>query len=123
MSVIAMVLFLPRMLQVGYEWPQFFHSMCLNFGHILFPFAVFMILLPTVLGLKTSFMRTLFDLPFFNFVSRISYSAYLIHGLVILYIANVKWYDTYYWISDLIVNSLAAIVLCLFFGTLLSVFV
>ena len=123
MAVLAMVVFLPRMLQVGYEWPQFFHSMCLNFGHILFPFAVFMVVLPIVLGIKHSFIQTLLDVPFFNFVSRISYSAYLVHGLVILYIANIKWYDTYYWISDLYVNSLAAILLCLFFGGLLSLLV
>ena len=82
-----------------------------------------MVLLPTMLGVKHSWVSTVLDTSFFNFISRISYSAYLVHGLVILYIANVRWYDTYYWISDLFTNSMAAVVLCIFFGTLLSLLV
>ena len=121
--MLSFVVFFPRMLQVGYEWPQAFHSMCLNFGHILFPFAVWMVILPSILGVKHSFIQTLLDVPLFNFISRISYGVYVVHGLVILYIANVKWYDTYYWLSDLYVISLAVILLSCFFGGLLSVFV
>ena len=95
--------------------------MCLAFGRILFPFAIFMIALPSILGVRKSFFQTLLEGSFFNFISRISYSTYLIHGLVILYIANIKGYDSYYWISDLFVISMATIALSFFFGTLVCV--
>ena len=119
MAVIAMVIFLPRLLQVGYEWPQAFHSMCLCFGQILFPWSIFMVILPILLGVNNSFMDTLFGNKKLIFLGKISYCCYILHGLAILYIANRKWYDTYYWVSDIFVNSLTAIVLTVFFGTIL----
>ena len=48
---------------------------------------------------------------------------YLVHGLVILYTANVKHYDTYFNITDLYVNSLAVIVITVVFGFGLNVMV
>jgi len=98
LSILAFVVFFPRLLQVGYQWPQAFHSMCLNFGRSLFPFAILMTVLPSLLGVKNTFIRTLLDKPIFNFMARISYGVYLVHGLVILYVANIKRYDTYFWI-------------------------
>lgn len=122
LAILAFVVFFPRLLQVGYKWTQAFHSMCLNFGRSLFPFAILMVTLPCLLGVKGSLIRTLLDKPIFNFIARISYGIYLVHGLVILYIANMKRYDTYFWISDLYVNSLAVIVLSCVFGLLLTLF-
>ena len=108
------------MLQVGYDWPQAFHSLCLNFGRSLFPFAIFLVVMPSMLGVKPSFIRTLLDTSFFNYLSRISYSVYLVHGLVILQVNNVKKYDTYFSILDLYITSLAVILLSCFFGTILT---
>ena len=70
--------------------------MCLNFGRSLFPFAILMTILPTLLGVKNTFIRTLLNKDTFNFLARISYGVYLVHGLVILYLANTKRYDTYF---------------------------
>ena len=119
----AFCAFFPRTLQLGMHWTQAFHSMCLNFGRILFPFAIAMVVMPSLLGIRSTFIRTLLDQPFFIFLGRISYGVYLVHGLVILYVSNVKRYDTYFWILDLYVNSLAVIVLSCFFGSLLTLFV
>lgn len=69
-----------------------------------------------MLGVKGSFFRVVLDIPFFNFLARLSYGTYLVHGLVILYISGTKRYDTYYSIIDLYINSLAVIVLSYFFG-------
>jgi peptidoglycan/LPS O-acetylase OafA/YrhL len=122
MACMSFVVFFPRMLQVGYEWPQFFHSMCLNFGRSFFPFAILLVVLPSILGIRHTFIRTLLDTPIFNFLARISYGVYLVHGLVILYIANTKRYDTYFWITDLYVNSLTVILISCLFGLVLTLF-
>lgn len=121
-SLMAFVVFFPRLLQLGYQWTQAFHSMCLNFGRILFAFNIFLTTLPSILGVKNTVIRTFLASNFFNFMARISFGVYVCHGLVILYIANTKRYDTYFWISDLYVNSLAIIVLSCVFGTLLTLF-
>lgn len=97
--------------------------MCLNFGRSLYPFAICLVILPTMLGVKGSFFRTVLDTPFFNFMSRISYCTYLFHGLVILYISGTKRYDTYFSITDLYINSLAVIVLSYFFGLVTTLLV
>jgi peptidoglycan/LPS O-acetylase OafA/YrhL len=120
---LAFMTFFPRMLQLDYVWPQWFHSFCLNFGRSLFPLATLFVVLPSILGIKGSFISTLLDQPLFNILSRFSYGAILFHGLIILYIANVKQIDTYFWISDLYVTSLAVIVLSCFFGVLMTLFV
>lgn len=119
----AFVTFFPRMLQLGYEWSQAFHSMCLNFGRSLYPFAIWLTILPSMLGVKGSFVQTLLDTWLFNFLARISYGTYLVHGLTILYISGTKRYDTYYSITDLYVNSLAVIVISYFFGLVTTLLV
>lgn len=118
----SFVTFFPRMLQEGYVWSQAFHSMCLNFGRILYPFAIFLVILPSMLGVQGSFFRTLLSSSFFTFFARISYGVYLVHGLIILYISGTKRYDTYFTILDLYVNSLAIIVLSMFFGFIVTLF-
>ncbi len=121
--IMAFVTFFPRMLQVGYEWPQAFHSMCLNFGRSLFPFAILLVVLPSMLGVQGSFFRLILDTPVFNFLSRISYGTYLVHGLAILYFSGTKKYDTYFGITDLYVNSLAVIVVSYFLGLVTTLLV
>ena len=96
--------------------------MCLNFGRSLFPFAILMTVLPSLLGVKNTFIRTLLDKTTFNFLARISYAVYLVHGLVILYVSNTKRYDTYFWISDLYVTSLAVILISCVAGLILTIF-
>lgn len=121
--ILSFVTFFPRMLQVGYLWPQWFHSMCLNFGRSLYPFGIFLAILPSLLGVEGSFFRLVLDTPFFSFLSRISYGTYLVHGLAILYFSGTKKYDTYFGITDLYVNSLAVIVVSYFFGLLTTLLV
>jgi peptidoglycan/LPS O-acetylase OafA/YrhL len=109
MCILSFVTFFPRMLQLGYDWPQWFHSMCINFGRILYPFSITLILLPTILGIKNSFFTTILDTKFFNFVSRISYGIFLIHGMVIFHINWSNKQDTYLSINNTYVNTLSAI--------------
>lgn len=63
------------------------------------------------------------DTPVFNFLSRISYGTYLVHGLPILYFSGTKKYDTYFGITDLYVNSLAVIVVSYFLGLVTTLLV
>lgn len=123
MCILAFVTFFPRALQVGYEWPQAFHSMCLTFGRILYPFAVFLIVLPTMLGVRGSFFRTVLDVKGLNMFASISYSVYLLHGMLIYYNSGIKTYDTYLNITDVYVQALSIILLSAFFGFWLTVII
>jgi peptidoglycan/LPS O-acetylase OafA/YrhL len=49
------------------------------------------------------------DTKFFNFVSRISYGIFLIHGMVIFHINWSNKQDTYLSINNTYVNTLSAI--------------
>ena len=121
--ILCFVTFFPRVLQTGSSWPQWFHSMCINFGRILYPFAITLILGPTLLGVKGSVFRTFLDTPFFNFLSRISYGVYLVHGMAIFYINWGNKADTYLSIVNAYVITIAAIVISIVFGFLLTVVV
>lgn len=121
MAILSFVTFFPRVLQLGQTWPQWFHSMCINFGRILYPFAITLILTPTILGIRHSFFRTLLDTAFFNFLSRISYGVFLVHGMVIFRINWNKKEDLYLSVISTYVTTLAAILLSCIFGLLLTV--
>lgn len=108
-------------MQLGGEWPQWFHSFCINFGRIVYPFAITLVVGPTLLGVEGSLFRTLLDTKFFNFLSRISYGVFLVHGMAIFYINWGNKTDTYLSITNTYVISLSAIILSIFFGFLLTV--
>jgi len=95
--------------------------MCINFGRILYPFAITLVLTPTILGIKSSFFRTLLDTKFFNVLSRISYGVFLVHGMVIFHINWNKKEDVYLSINNTYITTLAAIVLSCILGFLLTI--
>jgi len=120
MFILSFVTFFPRMLQTGSDWPQWFHSMCINFGRILYPFATTLIVGPSLLGVQGSFFRTLLDTRLFNFLSRISYSMYLVHGMAIFYINWGNRNDQYLSIVNTYILTLAAIAITVLFAFLLT---
>ena len=120
-AILSFVTFFPRVLQLGHTWPQWFHSMCINFGRILYPFAITLVLTQTILGIKSSFFRTLLDTKFFNVLSRISYGVFLVHGMVIFHINWNKKEDVYLSINNTYITTLAAIVLSCILGFLLTI--
>jgi len=95
--------------------------MCINFGRILYPFAITFVLTPTILGIKSSFFRTILDAKFFNILSRISYGVFLVHGMVIFRINWSRREDLYLSINNTYVTVLAAIVLSCILGFLLTI--
>lgn len=71
-------------------WSQLCHSLFLTYGKTLFVVAVSLIILPSLLGVK-SFVRSILDTKFFNFIGKISFWTYLIHLTIMsIWISSVK---------------------------------
>lgn len=79
----AFLAFIPRTLQNGGQWPQILHSLYLYFSRILFNVGLMLMLLPTLLGVKGSFVMNVLDTALFNYLGKISFCAYLIHYVVL----------------------------------------
>jgi peptidoglycan/LPS O-acetylase OafA/YrhL len=97
------VVFIPRGLQQGNKWPQAWHSIYLVFSRFVFAIGIILVILPTLLGIKNSFFRTILDTRLFNFLAKISFCVYLVHYIVLSQIISYKTYDIYYFIEDILV--------------------
>ncbi len=115
--------FIPRPLQTGSKWPQWIHSLYWSLSKPLFVIAVFMTTLPSMLGLRHSFFDLLLNTKLFMFISRISFCTYLAHLMVVYQCIYTQNHDYYYYIQDVFVRYFGVLVICLFFGFLLTLFV
>jgi peptidoglycan/LPS O-acetylase OafA/YrhL len=119
----AFVVFIPRMLQTGSQWPQIWHSLYFCFSRIIFLLGLTMVILSSLLGIKTSFFRILLDTSLFNIIAKISFCVYLVHFIVLSqYLGNFK-VDLYFNELDRFVVHCSIVVLSCFFGYLLAVVV
>jgi hypothetical protein len=55
------IIFIPRTIQVGIQWPQALHSLYLAFSYFIFVFGAFLTILPSMLSCKHSIMTFLMD--------------------------------------------------------------
>ena len=91
----SFLIFIPRTSQVGYRWSTLVNALYLTFSKILFTFGVALVILPTLLGLQ-SWVRTILDNKFTNFISKISFMMYLSHLLIIMSYTSSRKVETYY---------------------------
>jgi hypothetical protein len=113
----AFVLLIPRDLQNGNHWPQTVHSIYLSFSKIFFTFGIYLLVLPSLLGVK-NMTFFLMDTRFFNFISKISFWTYLIHYMVVEKICFEQKIDFYYSPLTILPLYITIAVVSLFFGFL-----
>lgn len=90
------VCFIPRTAQgFTHYWPQLAHSLYLTYGKTLFVFSLSIIILPSLLGIKT-FVRFIMDTDFFNVIAKISFCTYLIHLTLLMHWFTTRTIDEYW---------------------------
>lgn len=117
------LLILPRDLQVGHQWGQIWHSLYLCFSRLIICICILMFTLPTLLGIKNSFFRTVLDTTLFNILAKISFCTYLIHYMIITQTVASQTYDIYYNLLDVFTQFHANLFLSCFFGFLMTIIV
>jgi peptidoglycan/LPS O-acetylase OafA/YrhL len=120
LALMAFVTFIPRFLQIGYVWPQIWHSLYASFSKITFVFGVICTILPTVLGFNYSFLNLLLTAKIFHFIARISFCTYLVHLMVIYQFIYTRSADFYYNVTDIFVIYMGLLVVSLAFGFLMT---
>ena len=93
--IMAFILLIPRTLQVGYVWPQFVESMFLTFSKTGFVVGLSLTITPSLLGVPSK-VAFFMDTKFFNFISKVSFWAYLIHYMVLMRTDYLQMTDFYY---------------------------
>lgn len=93
----AFIILIPRTLQLGktYTWPQTLHSIFLACSKVVFVIGLYIMILPSLLGVK-NMTFFLLDTKFFNVTSKISFWTYLIHFMVVEYFSYSQKVDFYY---------------------------
>ena len=102
-AIMLFLIFIPRTLQVGTEWPQELHSLYQATAKVFFVGALSLMLMPSLSGSKQSIVRFLMDTNFFNFIAKISFCTYLIHLTVLNIWLQSRTYDRYYTIVPIFV--------------------
>jgi peptidoglycan/LPS O-acetylase OafA/YrhL len=121
--LMAFIVFIPRFLQIGYNWPQIIHSLYYAFSKPIFLSGLLLVVTPTLLGYRKSFFNTILTAKLFHFISRISFCTYLVHLLVITQFIYTIVIDTYYNTLDVFVTYLGLLALSLFFGLLTTLII
>ena len=80
-----------------------------------------MTILPSCLGITHSFFNLILNAKVFVFIARISFGTYLVHLLIIDYFFADRTYDLYYTTPDLFAIYFGLLVLCLFFGFIVTI--
>lgn len=119
----SLMVFIPRNIQTGSNWPQLANSLYWGFSRAIFVLGTILTILPTILGHTTSFFNLILTSKLLHFIARISFCTYLIHLMVIYQFTYTRNYDVYYTIVDTFVIYLGLLVVSLFFGFLMTVFV
>lgn len=73
---------IPHDLQVGNVWPEWGHAFYLSFEKLTFTAGIYFLILPTLLEVP-NMAFFLLDTRLFNFLSKISFWAYLFHFMVV----------------------------------------
>ena len=94
--MLAFWVFIPRTLQVGTQWPQWLHSLYQSTSNLIFVLALYLTILPSLLGFKQSIIRLCLDTKLFNFIAKISFCTYLIHYIFIETWIYSRTYSQYY---------------------------
>lgn len=108
---------------VGSIWPQAVHSLYNALSKPLFILGVFLTVLPSVVGIHHSFFNLVLNAKILVIIARISFCTYLIHIFILTQFIYSRTYDTYYGMLDIFVQYQGMVVLCLFFGFLMTVIV
>ena len=88
---------IPRTAQGNHYWPQFVHSLYLTYSKTLFVFAIFFIILPSLLCARDFFpSQIMLGTKFFNFIAKISFWTYLIHLTVVIQFFMTRIMERYY---------------------------
>jgi peptidoglycan/LPS O-acetylase OafA/YrhL len=81
------------------------------------------VVLPSILGIKHSFFRTILTAKIFTFISRISFCTYLVHLMVVYQYIYTRSYDIYYNIKDMFVIFIGFLPLILTFGAAATILI
>ena len=98
-----------------------FQSIYYTFSKPVFLFGMILVILPSILGISCSFFNLVLNAKVLTFIARISFCTYLVHLIVIYGFILERTYDVYYDLIDIFVLYLGMLVICLFFGFLLTV--
>lgn len=109
------VVLVPRSLQMNAVWPQWCHSLYLSTGKVFFVLGMYSTILPTLLDLP-NFTFFIMDTKVFNFIAKISFWTYLIHYMVVLQITYRQKIDFYYSVGDILPIYIPTAAISLFFG-------
>ena len=117
------ICFIPRTAQgADRYWPQLAHSLYLTYAKTLFVFGLSLIILPSLLGIN-SFIKSIMDTIFFNFIAKVSFCTYLIHLIIITHWLSTRGIDSYFSFLNEYCLFASHSVLSLLFGFFLSVLV
>jgi peptidoglycan/LPS O-acetylase OafA/YrhL len=116
------IILIPRTLQVDIKWPQIAHSLYLSLGKALFVLALYLMVLPSLLGIP-NFTFFIMDTKFFNFISKVSFWTYLIHYMVVLQVIYRQKIDFYYTVDDIVPIYVAVAAFSVFFGLMGTILV
>lgn len=120
-ALMLITVIVPHDLQVGNTWPEWGHAFYLSFEKLTFTAGIYFLILPTLLEVP-NMAFFLLDTRLFNFLSKISFWAYLFHFMVVEYVNFGEKVDFYYTLETILplYFSIAAISMCFaFVGTML----
>lgn len=106
---------------LGSKWPQIFHSLYWIASKVIFMFGLLLTILPSCLGVTNSFFNLILNSKLFVFIARISYCTYLLHIMIVYGFIETRSYDIYYSLLDQLLLYLGLLVICLFFGFVMTV--
>ena len=121
--IMSFIIIIPRLLQVGYIWPQVIHSLYYAVSKPIFLIGLLLVVLPTLIGYQKSFFNTILTPKIFHFISRISFCTYLVHYIVISQFLYGSVNDKYDNTFDVFVVFLGMLILSLFFGFLTTMLI
>lgn len=118
LAIIFFIIYIPRTLQVGYEWPQVVHSLYLTTTKLFFVMGVALLVTPSLLGIKNDMVFFIADTKFFHYIGKISFWTYLIHYMFVLHVSYTQRVDFYYDTRDIFSLYMPVAMLSMLFGAL-----
>lgn len=122
LSILLFLIFIPRTSQLGNLWSRTTNSIYLTFSKPLFCISLTLLTLPSLLGYST-FFSTILDNKLTTTVSKLSFSVYLIHLLIIMPFSYNTKSEFYYNHSTLIVLAFAHTAISSIFAFFIVVFI
>lgn len=97
----AFIIFIPRTSQIGYRWNTLINAIYLTFSKPLYVLGLSLVIAPTLLGFKNSYVKIILDNKFTNSISKITFMMYLIHLMIIMQYIYSSKVEVYYSIIPL----------------------